>query len=230
MSSDTATEFSDKAQQVISLRFDPQIDKAAVTKPFRLGLLGGTFDPLHFGHLHIAEKAMEQFSLDGVLFVPTGKPAHKTQVCVLDADKRYAMLCAALADNARFDVTCIEIDRPGTTYTIDTLRALRDRYGEKARFFYIVGADMAADINNWKSSEELAKLITVLVARRKVSEDEECAILQNNHEYDLRFIDSSLIDVSSHELRDWVKTGKSIRHLVPEAVHSYIMEHGLYKS
>ena len=217
------------SQRLISQRFDPQIDAARATRPFRLGLLGGTFDPLHIGHLHIAERALEQYSLDGILFIPTGAPAHKTQTCVSDAEERYAMLHEALADNSSFDASRIEIERGGTTYTIDTLRILKERYGDRAELFFIVGADMAADMKTWKNSEEVAGLITVLCARRLISDEEERALVQNNLKFDIRFIDSSLIDISSRELREWVRTGKSIRYLVPDTVYAYIIRHGLYR-
>jgi len=216
-------------QHPISQRFDSQIDAASVTQPFRLGLLGGTFDPPHIGHLHIAERALEQYSLNGILFIPTGAPAHKRQTCISDAEERHAMLHAALADNRSFDVSRIEIEREGTTYTVDTLRILKERYGDRVELFFIVGADMAADMKTWKNSEEVAGLITVLSARRLITNEEERALVQNNLKFDIRFIDSSLIDISSRELREWVRTGKSIRYLVPDAVHAYIIEHGLYR-
>ena len=199
------------------------------TQPFRLGLFGGTFDPLHIGHLHIAERALEQFKLDGILFIPTGAPAHKLQTYVSDAEERYTMLHAALVDNHSFDVSRIEIEREGTTYTIDTLRILKERYGGKAELYFIAGADMAADMKTWKNSEEVAGLITVLCARRLITNEEEQILLQNNREFNIRFIDSSLIDVSSRELREWVRTDQSIRYLVPDTVYAYIIEHGLYR-
>jgi len=227
LSLETSQKPAGHSQQPISPRFDPQIAKA--TQPFRLGLFGGTFDPLHIGHLHIAQSALEQFSLDGVLFIPAGEPAHKDNSAVLNAEARCNMLHAAIADNSNFDISRIEVDRQGTTYTIDTVRILKERYGEKARLFFIMGADMAADIGNWKNSDELAALTTVLCARRRISNKEEQAIVRNNHEFDIRFIDSALIDISSRELRECVRTGKSISHLVPSAVLSCIEKHGLYK-
>jgi nicotinate-nucleotide adenylyltransferase len=213
-------------QPLISARFDPQID--AAEKPFRLGLFGGTFDPIHVGHLHIAERAREQFKLDGVLFIPTGRPVRKPQEAVSKAKDRLAMLLVAVAGNEHFDVSRIEVERKGATYTIDTLRSLKDRYRDKAELFFIGGSDVAADMVTWKGADEISRLAPILCARRmpgQKAEDERPV----DGGFDIRYIDSSLIDISSRALREWVKEGRSIHYLVPEATCSYIREQGLYK-
>jgi nicotinate-nucleotide adenylyltransferase len=228
---------------IISSRFDALIDAAgtpgtvstadaagtADAQPFRLGLFGGTFDPVHLGHLHIAECAREQFALDGVLFIPTGQPVRKLGAGFSAADDRHAMLKAAVAGNACFDVSRIEIERAGATYTIDTLRAIKERYGEKAALFFIVGFDAAFDMSTWKDAAEIAGLVTVLSAKRALPQDTEPSLLDNGSRFDIRLIDSCIIGVSSRELREWVKTGRSIHYLVPDATYSYIREQRLYR-
>jgi nicotinate-nucleotide adenylyltransferase len=233
------------ADPPISARFDALIDmvdavaaarearearaNSEAVRPFRLGLLGGTFDPVHVGHLHIAECAREQFALDGVLFVPTGQPVRKLAAGFSVSEDRYAMLKAAIADNAYFDVSRIEIDRGGTTYTIDTLRAIHERYGKRAKLFFIVGSDAADDIDTWKDAEEIATLVTVLSAKRVISKDAEPTLLHNGNRFDIRPITSCLLDVSSRRLRERVGQGCSIRYLVPDATYAYIREQGLYQ-
>jgi nicotinate-nucleotide adenylyltransferase len=212
---------------VISPRFDAVIDKAE--RPFRLGLFGGTFDPIHVGHLHIAECAWEQFSLDGVLFIPTGQPVRKLAAGPSAAEDRLAMLKAAIAGNERFDVSRIEIERVGTTYTVDTLRAIRARHGDRVRMFFIVGSDAAADINTWKDAEEIAASVTLLSAKRTIPQDSGRSLSHNGESFDIRHIDSRLIDVSSRELREWVRQGRSIHYLVPDVTNAYIREQRLYR-
>jgi nicotinate-nucleotide adenylyltransferase len=215
------------SDSVISSRFDALIDSAE--QPFRLGLFGGTFDPVHIGHLHIAERAREQFELDGVLFIPTGQPVRKLDSGFSAAADRLAMLRAAIAGNAHFDASRVEIERAGTTYTIDTLCAVKDRYGEKATLFFIVGSDAAEDMVTWKDADRIAGLVTVLSAKRAISHDVEPSLLHNGSCFDIRPIDSRLIDVSSRELRELVKRGHSIQYLVPDVTYAYIREQGLYR-
>jgi nicotinate-nucleotide adenylyltransferase len=216
---------------VISPRFDALIDAvgASGAEPFRLGLFGGTFDPIHVGHLHIAECAREQFSLDGVLFIPTGQPVRKLAAGFSAAEDRLAMLKAAIAGNERFDVSRVEIERVGTTYTVDTLRAIKKRHGDRARMFFIVGSDAAADIGTWKDAEEIAASVTILSAKRAISRDNERLLSHNGDCFDIRHIDSCLIDVSSRELRAWVRQGRSIHYLVPDVTCAYIREQRLYQ-
>jgi nicotinate-nucleotide adenylyltransferase len=222
-------------EKVISPRFDALIDAAgdgtcdAAAPPFRLGLFGGTFDPVHIAHLHIAECAREQFALDGVLFIPTGQPVRKLQTGFSAAEDRHAMLKAAIAGNAYFDVSRIELERPGATYTIDTLRAVKERYGGKAELFFIVGSDSAADLATWKDAEGIAGLVTVLSARRAALPAGECASACTSDCFDVRLIDSCLIDISSRELREWVRQGRSIHYLVPSTAYAYIREQKLYR-
>ena len=229
LDTDTVQETSENTQAVVSPAFDSQIDAAQV--PFRLGLFGGTFDPVHVGHLHIAERAYEQFKLNGVLFIPAGIPAHKDQTEISGASHRYAMLLKAIKGNGHFDVSQIEIQRSGITYTIDTLHIIKERFQNHAELFFIVGADTAVEIGTWKDANEVTKLVTVLSARRTITpaQGQGSAPLQASCALDLCPIDSALVDISSRELRESVKAGKSIRYLVPDEVCTYIQEQGLYR-
>ncbi|MCL1847685.1 MAG: nicotinate-nucleotide adenylyltransferase [Coriobacteriia bacterium] len=224
------------AHPVISQRFDPLID-AAVT-PFRLGVFGGTFDPVHIGHLHIAERAREQFALDGILFIPSGIPPWKDRSEVSSAKDRHAMLLVAVAGNQQFDVSRLEMQREGVSYTIDTLRAIKQRYEDRVELFLIVGADVVADINSWKEAKEVAALVTLICARREivkgsetvgVNKEEELIQLAADGGFTLCWIDSALVGISSSELRQWIAEGRSVHYLIPDATCSYIREQGLYQ-
>ena len=138
---------------IISKRFDKL---GADGKPSRLGIMGGTFDPIHNGHLRIAEEVREQLGLDAVLFVPTGNPVFKRDQKVTDAQVRLARVRRAVAGNPHFDVSSIEVERPGSTYTVDTLRELRAHYPENVEFYFIVGSDTAATVAKWRSCAEVA--------------------------------------------------------------------------
>ena len=234
--------------QPISPRFDARIAAANPEKPFRLGILGGTFDPVHNGHMALAQAAYAAFGLDGVLFIPTGLPVRKMTTCYASALERYAMLDAALAGIEYFDISRIEIDREGPTYTIDTLLALDAAYGKRAELFFIGGGDIVDDLQTWKNAAEIAKLVTVICARRggylpEVSSDSLSAAA-NLPDTD---VDDTAIDgfeaiafrvyffemprhtVSSTEIRTRVKLGLSVEELMPDAARRYMRKRHLYE-
>lgn len=215
----------------ISARFDARI--AAVPaggKPFRLGLFGGTFDPVHIGHLSVAERALEQFELDGVLFIPTGRPVRKMLSLFSAGENRCSMLERAIAGNPRFDLSRIEVNREGVTYTIDTLRELKQRYGDKAQLFFITGADSTTDLPTWKDAEEIAQLTEVLSAPRTILTADTPTMPHNGDSmFVVHAIQAPLIDVASSELREWAAQGRSLRYLVPDSVCDYIEQQGLYR-
>lgn len=216
----------------ISARFDPEIDALpAGSKPFRLGLLGGTFDPVHIGHMNIAERALEQFKLDGVLFIPTGRPIRKALAQLSAGDIRCSLLKLAIASNPRFDLSHIELDRKGATYTIDTLRALKERYGDRVQLFFITGADSTVDLPTWKDADKIAQLVEVLSAPRTIAAAETPAMLHTDQSnFIIHEIQAPLIDVASSELRAWVRQGRSLRYLVPDVVCDYIEQQRLYRN
>lgn len=197
----------------------------------RLGIMGGTFDPIHFGHLVTAEEALVQFNLDRVVFMPTGIPALKVRDDVTSAEDRYLMTVLATASNPDFDVSRMEVDRPGLTYTVDTLRALRDSHGPATRLFFITGADAVWDIVTWHDAETVADLATFigatrpgydLDAARKAHEEAETR-------FRIEYVAVPALAISSTDIRERVRERRPIRYLTPEPVVSYIEKRGLYR-
>jgi nicotinate-nucleotide adenylyltransferase len=197
----------------------------------RLGIMGGTFDPIHFGHLVTAEEALVQFNLDRVLFMPTGKPALKSKERVTPAEDRYLMTVVATATNPDFDVSRMEVDRPGLTFTIDTLLALRDEYGPSTELFFITGADAVWEIVSWKDAEKVADLATFIAATRP-GYDLQAA--RSAHEsratgFRIEYISVPALAISSTDLRERVSQRRAIRDRTPESVVAYIEKRVLYR-
>ena len=154
---------SDGVPPVVSARFD---DLGADGAPARLGIMGGTFDPIHIGHLACAEQAREAFGLDAVVFIPTGVPAFKRDRAVTPAPDRLAMCRLAVLPNRHFDVSSLEIDRPGVTYAVDTVRALRAHFPANVELFFITGADSILSIARWRESAAVASLTRFIAVTR----------------------------------------------------------------
>jgi nicotinate-nucleotide adenylyltransferase len=193
--------------------------------------MGGTFDPIHFGHLVAAEEALVQFNLDRVIFMPTGTPVAKAHVSVTPAEHRYLMTVIATAANPDFDVSRLEVDRPGATYTVDTLEALRDIHGPAAELFFITGTDAVWEIVSWKDAEKVVGLATFIAATRP-GYDLDAARAANESaatRFAIEFIEVPALAISSTDLRHRVAERRSIRYLTPEPVVSYIEKHRLYR-
>ncbi len=189
----------------------------------RVGILGGTFNPIHNGHLLIAEQAREQVGLDEVWFMPARIPPHKEDQGILTAEHRLRMVELAVADHPRFRATDIELKREGPSYTVDTLLLLHAEYPEH-RFFFIVGGDMLQILPKWHRYEELKKLVHFIGISRPGSVFE--AELLKPH---VTFVEVPAWDISSTWIRDKARQAKSLRYLVPQAVESYIKEYKLYE-
>ena len=198
----------------------------------RLGILGGTFDPVHHGHLLAASEAHHQLSLDLVLFVPTGAPPHKREQPISAAEHRLRMLDLATADCAYFAVSRIDVDRPGPCYTVDTLELLRVEWGPDPTFFFIEGADSLADLLTWYRPRRILELCRLAVVERPGTEIDLDRLAQRlpGLQARLHWIQMPLLEISSRDLRKRVRTGQPISYLVPRAVEAYIMEHGLYRT
>lgn len=181
-----------------------------------IGVFGGSFDPVHNGHLAIAQAALESIPLDRVLFVPARRSPLKDEAPAASESDRFAMLELATRDEPRFAVSRIELDRPAPSYTVDTLEALA---GE-GRLFLILGADAAGDLSRWQSPDRIRQLAKLAVARRPGSAHTDPAAI---------LLDTPLMDVSARELRERAARGRSLRYLVPDAVCRYIEEHKLYR-
>jgi nicotinate-nucleotide adenylyltransferase len=195
--------------------------------------MGGTFDPIHYGHLVTAEAVRTEFDLDMVLFVPSGLSPHKEPETVTSAQHRYLMTVLATLTNPYFEVSRVDIDRPGVTYTVDTIADLRREYGSGVAFHFITGADALAEIFAWKSAEELVRECTFVGATRPgftldhlPAEVEE---FYHRNAVSFRFIEVPALAISSTELRRRVREGRSLRYLTPEEVSFYIVKNGLYR-
>ncbi|MBW5444967.1 nicotinate (nicotinamide) nucleotide adenylyltransferase [Cohnella sp. CFH 77786] len=193
----------------------------------RTGLFGGTFDPIHYGHLLAAESAREAAKLEEVWFIPTFVPPHKSHPGA-DSENRRRMLETALADCPGFRVEEIELSRQGVSYTIDTVNALHERYQDRA-FYWIVGSDMVKDLPNWRQAEELAEKVTFIGLERP---GEPCDEVDLPSYVRRKLLRASMppIGISSTDIRRRRKEGRSIRFMTPEPVHEWIRRHGLYES
>ncbi len=193
--------------------------------------MGGTFDPIHYGHLVTAEEALVQFNLDKVVFMPTGTPAAKTHQVVTPAEHRYLMTVLATAPNPDFEVSRVEVDRPGVTYTVDTLRALRAQHGVTTELFFVTGADAMWEILTWKDPEEVAGLATFIAATRPGYDLAEGLALHRGGAAGFRIehIEVPALAISSTDLRRRVAERRPIRYLTPEPVVAYIEKHRLYR-
>ncbi len=192
--------------------------------------MGGTFDPVHYGHLVAAEEALVQFNLDRVVFMPTGRPVRKTHRAVSSAEDRYLMTVIATASNPDFEVSRLEIDRPGDTYTVDTLRLLRDSHGPNTELFFITGADAVREILTWKGAEELAGLTTFIAATRPgyVADSIAEAMPADAPAPRVEPMVVPALAISSSDIRARVAERRPVRYLLPEAVAAYIVKNGLY--
>nr|WP_050761697.1 nicotinate-nucleotide adenylyltransferase [Beutenbergia cavernae] len=185
--------------------------------------MGGTFDPIHHGHLVAASEVADVFGLDEVLFVPTGAQPFKSERRVAPAEHRYLMAVIATASNPRFSVSRVDIDRPGTTFTIDTLRDVRASLPE-AELFFITGADALGQILTWKDAQELFELAHFIgVTRPGHSLDDE-----GLPSGDVSLLEVPALAISSTDCRARVLAGKPVWYLVPDGVVQYIAKHGLY--
>lgn len=200
-------------------------------REYRLGIMGGTFDPIHYGHLVTAEQAREALTLDLVLFMPAGSPAFKQDREVTSPEDRYAMTVLATAANPSFYASRFEIDRPGVTYTVDTLKALRSAYSENVHLYFITGADAIIDIVTWHDAAEIASLATLIAATRPGYDirQAQARIAASGIDFDVRYIQIPALAISSTNIRDRVRLGKSVRYLTSESVMGYINKNRLYR-
>ncbi len=206
----------------------PGIDKR-MTNENRIGIMGGTFDPLHMAHLVAAEEARAAFGLDRVIFMPAGEPPHKADHPTSEAEHRYAMALLGTAENPYFEVSRLEIERPGPSYSVDTIRALRGAMGSEVEIYFIAGSDEILDIESWYEAESLPRLARfVAVPRPGFDLSELERLLPAQFMSSIEVLSMREINVSATEIRRRVATGKSIRYLVPGSVEAYIRKHGLY--
>ena len=198
--------------------------------------MGGTFNPIHNGHMVTAQEALDQFSLDRVVFIPTGDPPHKVEDLLAHAEDRYLMTVIAISSNDSFFVSRAEIDRSGKSYTIDTVKELRKIYGKDAELFFITGADAILEILTWKNTDEIVTLAKFIAATRpgydlSKIEGLKSTLFRSEKEADegISIMEIPALAISSTDIRKRIKQGRPINYLVPEGVNNYIIKHGLYR-
>lgn len=188
----------------------------------RIGILGGTFNPIHIGHLILAEEALTKLSLDKVIFVPTYVPPHKMIEGPIQPQDRLKMVELAVEENPAFGVSGFEIGSKKTSYSVDTLKEFRKTFGDDAQLYFITGSDLLKDLFSWKNVNDIFKMSKFIVANRPgypvkdVPKGVETVVI-------------TPIEISSEDIRRRMKSGRSIRYLVPDKVRTYIIDQGLYK-
>lgn len=190
--------------------------------------MGGTFDPIHYGHLVTAEAVRHEFDIDMTLFIPTGRPPHKNNDYVTDPEDRYMMTVLATETHPSFYVSRIEIERVGKTYTIDTINQLKESSPKGTEFFFITGADAFLQIFTWKNPEELLKSCTFIAATRP-GYDRSLILNEIKDKETVHFIEVPALSISSSDIRKRVQEQRPIKYLLPESVENYIYKHNLYR-
>lgn len=197
----------------------------------KIGIMGGTFNPIHNGHLLIGKYARDQFGLDVVIYIPNGRPAYKSIDKDISPKNRFDMVELAVVGKENFIASDLEIRRSGITYTIDTIKTLQKLYVD-TDFFFIIGEDSLFSLEGWKSSIELFQICSFLVFKRKDSSEEKIKakirFLEEKYGARIYYIKSPVINISSTEIRKKVLMGRNIEDLVPVAVEKYIYDNSLY--
>ena len=198
----------------------------------KVGIMGGTFDPIHYGHLILAQNALDTFSLDEILFVPSGTPWLKESTKVLSKNKRVSMTGMAIEDNPDFALSTIEIDREGNSYSYETVEELK-RMQPKTDFYFIMGADSLLEIERWKHPDRLMAECTLLVAVRDDCDREglekQIIYLTDKYQADIKILPANRIDISSTKIRQLIREGKSVRYMLPDQVIRFIQKNHLYR-
>jgi nicotinate-nucleotide adenylyltransferase len=199
----------------------------------RIGIMGGTFNPVHKGHLALAKAAQKEYALDKVIFIPSGNPPHKAAKEVIDKEERYRMVKLAISRQKKFSVSRLELDRPGYSYAVDTFQQLAREYGEDAKLFYIMGLDSITEILEWKKPLELFKLCEFIVGTRPGTRIRTFKRLVKFPPLQKEVDNIHLIelheDISASAIRSRLKAGKPVGNLLPKAIETYIKRKGLYQ-
>lgn len=202
-------------------------------KTYKIGIMGGTFDPIHIGHLILGETAYEQFSLDKVLFMPAGNPPHKTKRtgCASD-EQRTEMVRRAILNNPHFELSLAEMNANGFSYTYRTLERL-NRNNPNTEYYFIIGADSLYDFDHWKEPGRISRAAKIVVATRDNTRSEQLTqeMQRISEKYNSVFLklDSLNIDISSRMLRSWIAEKRTVKYYLPDSVISYIYEQEIYQ-
>ncbi len=197
----------------------------------KVGIMGGTFNPIHYGHLLLAENAYEQIGLDKILFMPSKKPPHKASLEVASGEHRLDMVKLAIGNNPHFVASTLELDREGMTYTADTLAILAGENPD-TEYYFIIGGDSLLQMTEWRAPQIVFKLCTIVAAGRnqlpRNTLEQQVKRLHEAYGASIILMDMPAIEISSADIRERTASNKSIRYYVPEQVLDYIKEHGLY--
>lgn len=185
----------------------------------KIGIFGGTFDPVHTGHMIIAEAVLEQANLDAIIFIPSARPPHKYYELMFDAKRRFKMLSEAVKNNPNFFVSDIEMNRKGPSYTVDTIREIKAQLTSETEIVFIIGKDSLYEMEMWKNPHALVEECTILVADRYCTEKRD---IPGWLQAKIEIVKAPLIDISSSAIRQKIRDGKSIRYLVPDVVEKEI--------
>ena len=200
----------------------------------RIGLFGGTFDPIHWGHLLLADAAREALELDRVVFIPAAQPPHKSRADVSEARHRLEMVRLAVADDPAFEVSDVELRRDGPSYSADTVAHYAEQLAEGDRLFFLVGADTVAELPTWRDPKRLARMATLVAVVRPGSQLTDLSCLANTFDEDTieslrrHIVEMPLVDLASRDIRRRASRGQSIRYMVPPAVQAYLETHDVY--
>ncbi len=198
----------------------------------KVGIIGGTFNPIHLGHLILAEYAYEEYQLDEILFIPSGISYFKDPKTVLDKKTRITLTGEAIEDNPHFALSTIETDRPGNSYTYETLAELKAQ-NPNVQYYLIVGADTLFQLESWKNPESIMKNAIILAAARKDQGTnilkEKANEIMDKYQSKIHILTFPMIDISSTEIRERIKAGKSIKYMVKEQTEKYIIKNHLYR-
>jgi len=192
----------------------------------RIGIIGGSFNPIHYGHLVSASEVCNKFKLDKVIFVPSSINPLKSTSNLAEAHHRLNMIKLAIADDPRFDDSDIEIKRGGTSYTIDTIKTFVKEYGKDVNIYFIIGIDAFLEINSWASPDALLRMCKFIVTSRPGYDIREIKPVFKKH---TETMEITCLRISSSDIRKKIKSGTPIRYLLPEKVENYIQKHKLYK-
>lgn len=202
------------------------------TKGKRIGLMGGSFDPIHFGHLVLAEEMRTRLTLDKVIFIPVGRAPHKHADKMTMPRQRYEMVMLATLDHPNFEVSSIEIDREGITYSHETVSQIVRESSLEDEFFFIAGADTLMELESWRSVETLLQIVTFVGAARPGTDQAELLLkmeqLQRRYNASVKIEELPELDISSTDLRKRIALGQSVKYLMPDNVVQYIEKHQLY--
>lgn len=199
----------------------------------KIGIMGGTFNPIHIGHLVIAEEVRCRFDLDKIIFIPAGNPPHKDYKNITAGKHRYQMTLLATIDNPYFDVSSIELAREGITYTIDTITTLREKCDKDVDLYFITGADSIIELSTWKQVDKLLNLCKFIAATRPGFDiakiEDKVRELEARYNKSIYSLSVPALQISSTDIRNRINQGMTVKYLLPESVEHYINKHNLYR-